>query len=130
MKRIILGLSLLLMLVQNGFAKTDTEFDKEIANETDKVWKQIRKCDKAAINHPNDADVDICLKVIPLKQERGDFSNSSFAITYSNIGVLYDNSEKNYIKAYEYFMKAAKLGNTKAQKNLDILCRKHSWVCK
>lgn len=130
MKRIILGLSLLLMLVQNGFAMSDAEYDEQIAKATDKVLKQIIKCDKATLNHPDNSDVNICLKVIPLKQKRGGFSNSSFVITYLNIGVLYDHNEKNHIKAYEYWMKAAKLGDTYAQRNLDILCRRHSWVCK
>jgi len=136
MKRIILGLSLLLMLVQNGFAMNDAELDQMIANEPDKVWKQIYRCEKAAnLNNKYSADVGICLKAIDDINQNPDSVKAEglskvLAVEYVNTGILYSKSKKNYIKAYEYYMKAAKLGDTVAQKNLDILCREHSWVCK
>ena len=131
MKRIILSLSMLLMLAQNGFAETDAELDKMIADAPNEVWKQIYRCTKASNPHSRYmANVNTCLKVIGMKEKVGGFSKSSFAMSYVNIGILYEYSEKNYIKAYEYYMKAAKLGNTTAQRNLDILCREHSWACK
>ena len=129
MKRIILGLSLLLMLVQNGFAKSDAEYDKMIANEPDKVWKQIYRCNKESLNHEFDGDVNVCLKAIELLKNNG-WKEKDYQIMFLNSGILYVSSEKNYIKAYKYFLKAAKLGNTIAQGNLDILCKYHSWVCK
>jgi len=126
MKRIILSLGMLLMLAQNGFATTDAEYDKIIAKQTTEADKQVMRCNKAVYNHPYTSDPEICIKASKL------FTNDKFnlAISYLNAGGLYYQSEKNYIKAYEYFMKAAKLGNTTAQKNLDVLCREHSWVCK
>jgi len=135
-KRIILGLSLLLLLVQNGFARSNAELDKMIANESDKTWKQIYRCEKAS--NPNNnysADIGICLKAINLINQNPDAVkdvglSNALAVEYINTGVLYNYSEKNYLKAYEYYMKAAKLGDIHAQKNLDDLCRKHSWVCK
>jgi TPR repeat protein len=42
--------------------------------------------------------------------------------------MYYKNKDK--IKSYQYFLKAAKLGNLTAQDNLDILCKKSPWVCK
>ena len=133
MKRIILGLSLLLILVQNGFARTDAELDKMIANESDKVWKQIYRCEKAS--NPNNkytADINICIKSIEMIDKNSYVlkEGAKKSIAYLNLGVLYEFSKKDYIKTYEYYMKAAKLGNTQAQSNLDTLCREHSWVCK
>ena len=91
MKRIILGLSLLLMLVQNGFAReyTEAEYDKAIANEPDKYWKQSYKCDKAVLHHPDTGDVNECLKSIAL-QKKNPNGRLNIAITYMNIGVLYE----------------------------------------
>ena len=130
MGRIILGLSVLLMLVENGFAKTDAEYDKQIKNAPDQTVKEMYRCNKTASNHPNTGDVNICIKSLALLKKNYPNEKGAIHITTNHIGVLYDNSEKNHLKAYEYFMKAAKLGNTVAQKNLDILCRQHSWVCK
>ena len=129
MKRIILGISVLLMLVQNGFAETDAEWDKLIANESSEYWKQSYKCDKAALNHKRTGDVNECLKSIELQKKKPN-GKLNISITYTNVGVLYELSEKNYLKAYEYYMKSAKLGSKTSQQNLDILCRKHSWACK
>jgi len=136
MKRIVFSLSMLLMLAQNGFARSDSELDKMIANESDKTWKQIYRCEKASnSNNNSSADIGICLKAINLINQNPYAVKdvgllNALAVEFVNTGVLYYYSEKNYLKAYEYYMKAARLGNTKVQKNLDILCRKHSWVCK
>ena len=128
MKRIILGLSVLLMLAQNGFAKTDAEYDKLIANETDKVWKQLYRCAKEAINHSESGDVDACIKANKLVLN-GKVYNIYVAGTYLNIGSLYYESKGDKLKAYKYYMKAAKLGNIKAQKNLSIMCKQDPWAC-
>jgi len=121
-----------LLLTQNGFARTDAEYDKKIANESDKVWKQIYHCHKEAINHQYNGNVNVCLEAQKLIDKNPYVHRQGVPQSGENIniGVLYDDSEKNYIKAYEYYMKAAKLGNTQAQINLDILCKKHAWVCK
>ena len=129
MKRIILGLSVLLMLTQNGFAKNDAEWDKMIANAPNNVWKQIYRCNKATLNHKHTADVNICLKAIDMQKAQG-VQEKDLHIDYLNVGVLYEFSKKDYIKTYEYYMKSAKLGDTDAQRNLDNLCRAHSWACK
>lgn len=51
MKRIILGISVLLILVQNGFATSDAEYDSIIASKSTNLNKQIWRCNKAANNH-------------------------------------------------------------------------------
>jgi len=129
MKRIILGLSLVLMLVQNGFAKTDAEWDKLISNASSEYWKQSYKCDKATLNHPTTGDVNECLKSIEL-QKKNPNGQLNIAITYLNAGVLYRRSSGDKIKAYKYYMEAAKLGETDAQGYLDVLCKESPWACK
>ena len=131
MKRIILGISVLIMLGQSGFALSDKEFNDRIANEETEVYKQIHRCDKATMNHASTSDVNDCLKVIPLKQNSNKytFDNKSFSITYLNIGVIYDH-HGDKLNAYKYYMKSAKLGNLQAQKNLNIMCKESSWACK
>lgn len=130
MKRIILGLSLVLMLVQNGFAKSDAEYDKEIRQATLEVNKQIDRCNKEADNHRIYGNPAVCEKALKMIQKDYPNEKEFTSNMYLNGGLLYETSKKNYIKAYEYFMKSAKLGNTGAQIDLDILCRNHSWVCK
>jgi len=54
------------------------------------------------------------------------------AMGCNNLGSSYYNGqgvELNKIKAYQYYMKAAKKGNTNAQYNLDILCKQSPWAC-
>ena len=128
MKRIILGLSLVLMLVQNGFAKTDAYWDKKIANTQNNVWKQIYRCNKAMENHSSTADVNICLKSIDMQKEQG-IQDKDLNIDYLNVGVIYSH-HGDKLNAYKYYMKAAKLGNIQAQKNLSIICNNNPWVCK
>lgn len=38
--------------------------------------------------------------------------------------------KKDKIKSYQYLLKAAKQGDSKAQNNLDILCKNSPWACK
>jgi len=130
MKRIILGLSLLLILVQNGFAETDAEYDKIISEQTLEVDKQLWRCNKAALKHKYTSDPKVCIKALELEKKVYPDAKNVIAILHTSIGILYYHNKKDYVKTYEYFMKAAKLGNTDAQRNLDILCREHSWVCK
>ncbi len=130
MKRIILGLSVLLMFVQNGFATTDAEFDNQIANEGDKVWKQIYRCNKAAdVSNNKKSNPKICEKAINLIKEYPN-KNGSLSIAQYNTGLIYYFSKDNKIKAYEYWYKAARGGNKFAQENLEVLCRDDSWACK
>ena len=129
MKRIILGLSLLLMLVQSGFAKTDTEWDQEIANQSDQTWQQIYRCNKAVLNHQFSSNVEVCLKAKKMFVKKYGEARDIKTLNL-NIGVLYEYSMHDYLKAYDYYIGAAQKGDMQAQKNLDILCRNHSWVCK
>ena len=118
------------MLVQNGFAQTDAEYDKDIANETDKVLKQIYRCNKAGDKrHNKKSDPKICEKAIELIKiyPRED---ASIPIAQYNTGLIYYFSKDNKIKAYEYWYLAARGGNKSAQGNLEILCRDDSWACK
>ena len=133
MKRILLGLSLLLMLVQNGFAKTDAEQDKMIINESDITWKQTYRCNKATNNHGSTSSVTVCLKAIEIQKNTNFKHDNMLANNYLNAGYLYEKSEHNYIKAYEYYMKAANVGGENglnAQNNLNIMCKKNPWACK
>ncbi len=120
------------MLVQNGFALSDAEWDKKIANEPDKVWKQMYRCEKEAVNNQKTGDVNICLKAIKLINKNFYVfkEGATKHIEYNSAGALYEFSDNNYLKAYEYYMKAAKLGSTSAQKNLNNLCKKSAWACK
>lgn len=128
MRKIIFGLGVLLMLVQNGFAFTDEQFDEVIARVTNQAFKQILRCEKAIANHYDTSDPKVCLKAIEMIK-KDPTQNKYLAESYTNAGVLYDHSADK-LNAYKYFMKAAKLGDLQAQKNLDILCKKSSWVCK
>lgn len=128
MKRIVLGISVLLMLVQNGFSRTDVEYDKIISDQTTEVWKQIWRCNKATMNHSSTANVNICLKAVKL-EKKNNFKEEEIKITYLNIGVMYDN-QGDKLNAYKYYMKSAKLGNTRAQQNLSIMCKQDPWACK
>jgi TPR repeat protein len=129
-KRIILGLSTLLMLAQNGFAETDAEWDKMIDNATMQINKLIFSCNKEVENYQLTGNPEVCVKAFNALQKEYPNEKDNTKSVANNAGALYIDSKKNYIKAYEYYMKAAKLGNTVAQSNLDILCREHSWVCK
>jgi len=131
MRKIVLGLSLLLMLVQNGFAASDEEYYRWI-KKTNLQWKkQALKCEMLANNHRETADINECTKAVVLMENSYSAKAKKFLPdVLSNTGVLYYSNEKNYIKAYEYLTKAVKLGNAGAQRNLNILCRNHSWVCK
>ena len=131
MKRIILGLSLFLMLVQNGFADTSEAayeaYAKTLEFEYDKAGV---RCAIESRFHKDRANVDICLKAVKLmKESNNPDAKKKLPGTLIGLGNLYYSS-KNYVKAYKYYMESAKLGNTGAQRNLDILCRNHSSVCK
>ncbi len=59
--------------------------------------------------------------------------DSGFANGCNKLGLSYYNGRgvnQNKIKAYQYWLKAAKTGNSDAQHNLDILCRQSTWACK
>ena len=103
MKRIILGLSLLLLLVQNGFAETDAEYDKDIASATMEVNKQLLRCNKATLNYKYTSNSEVCIKELNILLQKYPNAKKQIAGAYLNAGVLYEHSEKNYIKAYEYF---------------------------
>ena len=139
MKRIVLGLSLLLMLVQNGFAgqqNEEAECDNLIAKAKQEWNKEVLKCDKEAIFHLSKANVKPCLKAIELikktpnsKNWVGQKAKGSLGECYLNAGVMYY-YVPSYTKSYKYLKKAAELGESNAEKGLDILCREHPWVCK
>lgn len=53
---------------------------------------------------------------------------------FVKLGAIYDiggyGVKVNKIKAYQEYIKAAKVGNPDAQRNLDNLCKKSPWACK
>ena len=119
MKRIILGLGMLFMLAQNVFAESD-------------MSTYIKACNKD-IKHPRTASVSNCLKVLRYKEKySSEYTNKSFAISYLNIGLIYDETGDD-LNGYKYYMKAANLGGPagiQAQKNLNIMCKESPWACK
>ena len=132
MKRIILGLSLLLMLVQNGFADTDAEFDFNIKRTTGYIQQNI-KCEKMAGNHLETSNAKECVKAVKMLEQLSDSNPDKLEYLDSiahNAGQLFYFSENNKIKAYEYWYKAAKLGHKTASKNLSIMCKQDPWACK
>ncbi|MFA9374443.1 MAG: hypothetical protein ACERKK_09820 [Poseidonibacter sp.] len=130
MKRMILGISVLLIFAQNGFGWTNKEFDKRIESASGKVWKQIWRCNKAAnkINNKK-SDPRICEKAITLIKKYPEES-TSLPIAQYNAGIIYYFSKDNKIKAYENWYLSARGGHKPAQENLEILCRDDSWACK
>jgi len=128
MKRIVLGLSIFLLLSQSLIAMTDEEYDIKISEQTTEVWKQIWRCNKASRNHKHTADVDICLKAVELLKN-DNWEEKDYRILYLNIGATY-NYQDDKLNAYKYYIKAAKLGEIDAQKNLKILCKEDPWACK
>ena len=128
MKRIILGLSVFFMLVENSFAKTDAEYDIKISEQKTEVWKQIWRCNKVSGNHKYNGDINICLKSIDMQKAQG-VKEKYLAIDYLNVGAMYA-SQGDKLKAYKYYMKSANLDNTTAQSNLSVLCKQNPWACK
>ena len=136
MEKIILGLSLFLLLIQNGFAgeKEDIQYANQQKNH--QALYQLILCQNQTNYHQKNANINVCLKAIHYIKQGKDLGFVSsqrkkyLATAYLKAGVLYHVSEKDYIKAYEFYMKAAKLGDKYAQNNLDILCKQHPWVCK
>jgi TPR repeat protein len=123
------------MLAQNGFAVSDAAYDVVLSKS--KGWfKEVLKCEMQAANHCTDGKVESCLKAIELIEKSPNKKNwlnkqekKYLGESYLNAGILYYYTP-NYTKSYQYLKKAATLGNTNAEKGLDILCRNHSWVCK
>ena len=136
MKRIILGLGMLLILAQNGFANTDAKYKQWIKESNNQVEKQILKCENQSINHKKIGNAKPCLKAINLIEKLpnkhiapGILAKDYLGDSYLNAGLLYY-FIPNYTKSYQYLKKAANIGSTNAEKALDILCREHSWACK
>ena len=128
MKRIILGLGVLLILAQNIFAYTDAWFDLQISKETTELRKQLYRCAKEAMNHNNSGNAEVCVKANKLMEQNGGFSNEDIAIGYLNTGILYEHSDKR--KSYKYYFMATKLGNANAKNNLVVMCLHNMWACK
>ncbi|RLD55912.1 MAG: hypothetical protein DRJ01_15995 [Bacteroidetes bacterium] len=97
MKRIILGISVLLMLGQNVFATTDAEFDNRIKNAKTLQIKQMHRCHKAAMNHMSTANVNVCLKSIEIQRKNG-VPESDLGVYFANVGLLYDESKGDKLK--------------------------------
>ena len=133
MKRIILGISVLLILVQNGFAEeyTDQMFDKQIANSTGHMQQSV-KCEKVETNHVKTGDINECIKAVKMLQKLPN-SNPDKA-EFLKLAAFYTGQMAYYqadkLKAYKYWMLAAKNGYKNAQRNLSIMCKKDPWACK
>jgi TPR repeat protein len=132
MKRIVLGISVLLMLVSNGFAKkySDAEYDRNINNSSG-YMKQNIKCEKAASNYLKGGDIQECIKAVNLINKSNDPKAKEYLASETfNLAFMYDEGIKDKLKAYKYYMEAAKLGHINAQNNLRIMCKNNPWACK
>jgi len=128
MKRIILGLSLVLILVQNGFALTEAELNRRALE----VLNSTLDCANAAEKYfTKESTLQKCIEAVNVIQKyyepglKGSLSQSAF-----NTGLIYYEVKNNKIKAYEYWFLAAKYGNKSASKNLSIMCKQDPWACK
>ena len=115
MGRIILGLSVLLMLVENGFATTDETYDKLIKKEKNQLIKQIIMCEKVANNHKDYGSPQICIDSANLYKQQKNLSadeQDRYGEAYNNAGIMYTfgKGNKNYKKAYKMFLNAYKVG--------------------
>jgi len=130
MKRIVLGISVLLILVNNGFAISNAEFDELIKNSTGYI-KQSIKCEKAGFNYLQGGNIQDCIDAVNLikKSDNKEAKKTLASQTY-NLAFMYDESIKDKLKAYKYYMEAARLGHINAQKNLRIMCKNNPWACK
>lgn len=103
------------MLVQNGFAETDAEWDKLIKNEKDPLEKSTLMCQKEGINHKDYGSPQICIDSANLYRDQKQLSlyqQQLYGQAYHNAGIMYTfgKGNKNYKKAYNMFLKAYKVG--------------------
>lgn len=92
MKRIVLVISVLLMLVQNGFASDYSYMDT-------KWFQEVLKCEKEAVSRESlkTATVQYCLNVIDILKDRNNRTDNEqkyLAESYYNAGVIYGMSQK------------------------------------
>jgi len=132
MKRIILGISVLFMLVGNGFAFSDAEYDINIKNSTG-YMKQNIICEKEAGNYLETGDIKKCFKAVKILQNLPNSNPDKLKYLGSSIpfnaGLMaYWQGDK--LNAYKYWMISGKYGDKEAQKNLDIMCKESPWACK
>jgi len=127
MKRIILSLGMLLMLAQNGFAMSGSE-----ASKIKYIRNQVSLCNKQMDRNLKYADVNICLKAKELMLNNGGvltYTKQDIASVNEFIGVIYDVTVQDKIKAYKYYMLSARQGSIEAQHNLHIMCKENPWAC-
>jgi hypothetical protein len=130
MKRIILGLSILLILVQNGFAEGSNGDWLRYLVECSAQATQATKYDNHAYFKVN---MDGCHKAIMILETTPKLSkmqNDALTESYTNMGVLYY-YKSDWINSYKYLKIAADRGNLIARRNLEnVLCKEHPWACK
>ena len=120
MKRIVLGISVLLMLVQNGFASDYSHMDT-------KWFQEVLKCEKEAGSRESlkTATVQYCLNVIDILKDRNnrtDKEQEYLAESYYNAGVIYGMGLK-YKKAkleVKMYQKAIKHGSCEYSDNCSV----------
>ena len=135
MKRIVLGVSVLLMLVQNGFAGEKENLALANQYKHQKALYQVLLCENEMSYHDKNGDANICIKAAKYINQGEDLGILSkdkqkyIVESYLNAGVIYSH-QSDKLNAYKYSMKAAKLGSIQAQKNLNIMCKESQWACK
>jgi TPR repeat protein len=124
MKRIILGISVLLLLVQTAFAYTDEEFDRWIKDEKNPLTKQTFMCEKEVTHHKDYGSPQICIDSASLYKKQKILSTDEkdyYGEAYNNAGIIYTfgKGNKNLKKAHKMFLNAYKVGYGK--KHSDVM---------
>ena len=124
LRKILLILSIILLSSSSSNAK---ENDVDLFTE---CFNALSTCEFQATKKQK-GDMNVCLagKKFLESNCKGTVMEPHIHEEYLNIGVLYY-YKNDKLNARDYLLKAAKLGNLKAQKNLDILCKESPWACK
>ena len=117
MKRIVLGISILLMLVQNGFANKKTKIASYDKYKNQKALYKLLECEaEVEYYKTNSANPNICIEAansIYKGEDLGFLSKDKkkyLGESYFNAGIIYQWSRKNHKKALEVYIKAYNAG--------------------
>ncbi len=123
MKKIVLGISVLLMLEQNIFAYTDEQYDKWIKEEKNPLTKHTLMCENESVNHIDYGSPQICIDSANLYKKQKKLSTDeqkNYGEAYYNAGIIYTfgKENKNYKKAFDMFLSAYKVKYNKRESDV------------
>ena len=90
-------------------------------------YSYAQSCRILAVDYRENNDYSNFSKYASLACDLGDIEEcfNLALVYYSGKGI-----KKDKMKAYKYWMIAAKRGDSEAQNNLDVLCKESPWACK